>query len=119
MHEFFLTEGLIRLATDEATKAGIVILEKITVQIGALSGVNIDSIDFAFGILSKNNELTRDTELVVEEIPGRGKCSRCGREIELERLYLICPNCNSPTVEITGGREFIIKNLVGEGVSDG
>ena len=55
MHEFFLTEGLIGLATDEATKAGIVILEKITVQIGALSGVNIDSIDFAFGILSENN----------------------------------------------------------------
>lgn len=119
MHEFSLTEDLIRLATDEATKAGIVILEKITVQIGALSGVNIDSIDFAFGLLSENNKLTSDTELVIEEIPGRGLCSSCGKEVEPERLYLICPSCNSPAVEITGGREFILKNLVGEGVSDG
>lgn len=115
MHEFSLTDNLIDLAVEEAGKAGIVRLDRIIVQIGALSGINIESIDFAFGILRDKSEVTKDAELVIEKIPGTGVCSECGKEIELERLYLYCPDCNTPTVNITGGREFIIKTMEGEG----
>jgi hydrogenase nickel incorporation protein HypA/HybF len=115
MHEFSLTDSLIDLALNEAEKADIVRLDKIIVQIGALSGVNIDSVEFAYGILRERSEVTKNAELVIEKIPGTGMCTKCGMEIELERLYLYCTECKAPTVTITGGREFILKSMEGEG----
>ncbi|MCX6646621.1 MAG: hydrogenase maturation nickel metallochaperone HypA [bacterium] len=114
MHEFSLTDNLIDLACEEAFKAGIARLDKIIVQVGALSGISIDSIEFAFGILRDKSEITNTSELVIEKIPGTGICTKCGKEIELDRLFLYCPYCETTTVNITGGKEFILRSLEGK-----
>ncbi len=113
MHEFALTNDLLTAAREESRNAGIVRLDKIIVRIGDLSGICIDSIEFAFGFLKEEDEMTKNTELVVERIPGKGKCTQCGREIELDKLFLYCPYCETSTVEITEGRDFIIARLEG------
>ena len=118
MHEFSLTDSLIDLACDEASKAGIARLDRIVVEIGALSGVNVDSIEFAFGILREKSPITGNAELLIEKIPGTGVCTKCGREITLEKLFLYCPDCGTPTVNITGGRDFIVKSMEGESEGD-
>jgi hydrogenase nickel incorporation protein HypA/HybF len=89
-------------------------LDKIIVRVGSLSGVSVDSIEFAFGFLREEDELTKTTELVVERVEGKGKCSTCGKEVKLERLMLYCPECLTPTVEITEGRDFILVSMEGE-----
>jgi len=114
MHEFALTEDLLKLSREEARKAGIVRLDKIIVSIGDLSGISIDSIEFAFSFLREEDEITKEAELVVKRVPGRGRCTSCGKELELDRLYLYCPDCNTPTVEITEGRDFYVVSLEGQ-----
>jgi len=114
MHEFSLAEDLLKLAIDEASKAGIVQLDKITVRIGTVSGVNVDALEFAWGFLRDTEEITKNTELVVEHVQGIGRCKSCGRESELDRIFLFCPYCESPSLEIISGREFILARLEGE-----
>ena len=114
MHEFALAEDLLKLAKTEALKAGITRLDKIVVQIGALSGVSANALEFAFGFLREEDALTRETELVVEHIEGRGHCKSCGKEVALDRLMLYCPDCKTPTVQITEGRDFMLVRMEGK-----
>jgi len=113
MHEFSLTADLLKVSREEARKAGILRLDRIFVRIGKLSGISIDAIEFAFRFLREEEEITRGAELVVERIPGKGRCTSCGRDVELEHLFLLCPDCGTATVEITQGREFLIVSLEG------
>lgn len=114
MHEFGLAEELVKLAKNEAIKAGISRLDKVVIRIGDLSGVSIDSLEFAFGFLKEENEITKEAELVVEKIEGKGRCRECEKEITLDRLFLYCPECGKPSVEVLQGREFYLASLEGE-----
>jgi len=119
MHEFALTDDLLKLARDEAERAGLARIDKIIVRIGGLSGVFPDSIEFAFEFLKRENEVTADAELVIEKIPGCAKCSNCGKVFELDRLFLFCPECEIPTLEIIDGRDFLLVSIEGEEKSEG
>jgi hydrogenase nickel incorporation protein HypA/HybF len=114
MHEFSLADDIVKVASEEAHNAGIARLDKIILRVGDLSGVSIDALEFAFGFLREENKITEHAELEIERIPGRGICKSCGKEVELEHLFLYCPYCETPTVEITEGREFLIVSLEGE-----
>ena len=118
MHEFSLAEDLLRISREEAVNSHISRLDRIVVRIGDLSGVSIDALDFAFGFLREQDEMTRGTELVVDRVRGRGRCTSCKKEFEIDRLFLYCPECETPTIEITEGREFIIASLEGECISE-
>ena len=114
MHEFALAEDLLKLAVAESRKAGIVRLDKMVVSVGDLSGVSVDALEFAFSFLREEDEITVRTELVIERVGGKGRCKDCGREVSLDRLMLYCPDCDTPTVEITEGRDFMLLRLEGE-----
>jgi hydrogenase nickel incorporation protein HypA/HybF len=114
MHEFALAEDLLKLALNEARKADIVRLDKIIVQIGTLSGVSVDALEFSFGFLREEDPITKNAELVVKRVEGKGRCKTCSEEVALDRLFLFCPICNTPTIEITSGREFLLLSLEGE-----
>jgi len=114
MHEFSLADDIVKIASEEARNAGIGRLEKIVLRVGDLSGVSIEALEFAFGFLREENEITKEAELEIERVPGKGRCTSCGREVELEHLFLYCPHCETPTVEINQGREFLIVSLEGE-----
>ena len=103
-----------KLAWTEARKAGITRLDRIIVNVGDLSGVSIDSVEFAFSFLREEDDLTKQTELVVQRTRGKGRCKDCGKEVELEHLFLYCPECKTPTIEITQGRDFMLISLEGE-----
>ena len=119
MHEFALTDDLLKLARDEADRAGLARIDRITVRIGGLSGIFPDSIEFAFEFLKKENALTADAELVIEKIPGRARCSNCEKIFELDRLFLFCPDCEIPTLAIIEGEDFLLVSIEGEEKSEG
>ena len=114
MHEFALADDLLKLARAEARKAGIVRLDKIVVRIGGLSGVSEDALEFAFGFLREEDDITKNAQLVVQRVEGRGRCKTCNKDVGLERLFLYCPDCKTPTVEITEGRDFLLMSLEGD-----
>ncbi len=114
MHEFSLATDLLNVARDEARRHNLVSIDRIIVRVGTLSGVCIEPLEFAFGFLREEDPMTENAEMVIETIQGRGKCTSCGGDIELEHLFLYCPDCKTPTVEITAGKEFLIVSIEGE-----
>ena len=71
-------------------------------------------LDFAFGFLREEDDITKKAELVIQRVEGKGRCKSCGKEVALERLFLYCPDCRTATIEITEGRDFMLLSMEGD-----
>ena len=78
MHEISLVQGLLQQLHDIAAEHKTTKVTKVTMVIGPLSGVVVDSFQFGFDILTKEDDLVKDAELaiVIPEVSYR--CSACG-----------------------------------------
>ncbi len=108
MHEVSLMMSIIdtALETAEQEKAGRI--NRIALQIGAKSGVVIDSLEFAFEMVSKNT-IAEQAILEIEAIPLTGECVSCGHQFEA-REFLICEKCGNFAKAISG-QELNIKSI--------
>lgn len=110
MHEFSLAESLMNVVIEEALKHNAKKVRKIRIRAGKLMGVVPDLLIFAFNTLSEGS-IAEGAELILEEVPFKGKCKVCGYSFTLEDFWGICPNCNSDDLEIEGGTEFELIGL--------
>ena len=115
MHELAVTQSLINSVIEECKKNDIKNLKKIVVDLGFFTSYVKDSVLFYFDLLKVNFEILTNVELDINEIKGKIKCKKCGKESIIDDPYFVfCKTCNSPEVEIIQGREFIIKDLIME-----
>jgi hydrogenase nickel incorporation protein HypA/HybF len=110
MHEFSIATSLLEIITHEALPYPGARVKKVTLRIGALSGVLPHALRFSFEILSEGT-VAEGATLVIEEIPLTLSCKNCGRTSSPEDPFLICPFCESTEVALTGGRELEILNM--------
>ncbi len=110
MHELSLAEALVDQVNEILEKEGANRVFEVTVTIGTLSGVERDAFEFAFPMAAEGTDLAK-AKLVIEEVPARIKCLKCGAETEVEIPFLECPDCKNSEVEIISGKDFYLKNL--------
>jgi hydrogenase nickel incorporation protein HypA/HybF len=110
MHELRIAESILNIAQAEIVERHLSGLKKIGVRIGALSGVNADSLSFGFQAITAETPLA-GVELVIEQIPARGKCKACQKDFEADEFIFICPNCFSGDIETSSGNELDIAYL--------
>ena len=110
MHELSIALGIVRIAENEAAKAAAEKVTKIELEIGVLSGIEIDSLNFIWDSAVKDSVL-EDAEKAITIIEGIGKCVDCDTEFEMENIYDCCPNCNSNFKGILKGKELKVKAL--------
>jgi len=113
MHEFSLAGEVIKLAEYEAGKNGALLVSEITVEVGNMTGIEADALEMALGILSEGSILEKAI-LNIVRTRGKGICSECGKEFEMERRMDTCPACNSFPSEIRGGNEFRLVSMLVE-----
>jgi hydrogenase nickel incorporation protein HypA/HybF len=106
MHELGITQNIVAIALEHAQDSKV---QRITLEIGNLSAVLPDAIQFCFDVCCAGTAL-EGAELKIIEIPGVGCCRRCGTEITLEQPFGIC-HCGSTDLEILQGEELKIKKL--------
>lgn len=111
MHELSIVETLIEQVEKEVRLSGhegrIVQLDLV---VGRLSGVNADSIRFAFELLSPDTKLA-GTKLSIEEPRAVCRCEDCKAETEIDELTVSCPVCDSPHVAMVGGRDLMLNSI--------
>jgi len=107
MHELGITQNIVAIVAENAEGAKV---KKVILEIGKLSAIMPDAINFCFDICSSGTILT-GAELEIIEIPGKGKCRQCGAEFLLEQPYGICTVCDSLEIEIIAGQELKIKAM--------
>lgn len=111
MHELSVVMSIVDIATDQTRKAGAAEVEDIELVIGALSGIEMSSFDFAWRQGIKHSVLA-NARLHISRPGGAGRCMDCDTEFVMQRLFDPCTVCGSHLVAVTGGKEMKVKALV-------
>ncbi|UFS71883.1 hydrogenase maturation nickel metallochaperone HypA [Geomonas sp. RF6] len=107
MHEMSITQGIVEICQQNAGGRKVT---EVTLEVGALSGVIPDAVEFCFAACTSGT-LLEGARLVIEEIPGRGHCGSCNATFGIRNYYDPCPSCGSFGVSIVSGEELRVKEL--------
>ena len=107
MHEMSITQGIIDLCIEHAAGRRI---RSLDVEIGKLSSVVPEAIEFCFEACSRDTSL-EGAKLVIVRVPGMGLCLECGSETPLTELYGSCKLCGSNRVTIVTGEELRVREI--------
>ena len=112
MHEISLVQGLVQQLHELAAENQATKIISVTMEIGPLCGVVVDSFRFGFDIISAEDALTRGAQLLVEVPSVRYTCSACGNVQELaEARPDCCPACQETTLFSEGGEDLILRQV--------
>jgi len=111
MHELSLACEVIKLAEYEAEKNKARSVSEITIEVGNFCGVEAEAFGSALGILAEGSILEKARMNIIRTV-GKGICTVCKKEFEMEQRIDTCPSCNSFPSEIKGGSEFRVISLV-------
>ena len=112
MHEMSLVQGLLQQLHAIAKENKVSRVIRLTMSIGPLSGVVIDSFRFGFDILSKEDDLVRDAKLEIDIPSVTYRCSSCTHESETtgERPEK-CTVCGDTILIPDGGDDLILQQV--------
>jgi len=110
MHEMSIAVNIIEIAEETARKEGAHKINSITLEIGALSGVVKDALEFCFESACKGT-MAENAELELELIPAQAICESCGYPFKADQLLPLCPQCGELVFQMSGGKELKVKSI--------
>jgi hydrogenase nickel incorporation protein HypA/HybF len=113
MHELSIVMGMVDIVEDELRKSESDSVLEIELEIGALSGVIREAMEFALEEGAKNTIIGKARKKIIS-IPGRAKCNECLKEFDVDDLFTACPGCGSFDSKIIQGEELRIKSIIVE-----
>ncbi|QLE54051.1 hydrogenase maturation nickel metallochaperone HypA [Nostoc sp. TCL26-01] len=106
MHELGITQNIVAIVNEYAKGAKV---NRIVVEIGQLSAIMPDAVQFCFDICTQGTVLAGAT-LEIIAIPGLAQCRQCGAKIALDKPFGIC-DCGSVHLDLITGEELKIKEI--------
>jgi hydrogenase nickel incorporation protein HypA/HybF len=106
MHEMSIASAVVNTVERHAAgrKVGVV-----TMTVGALRQVVPDSLDFYFGIVSRDT-VCEGARLEQVLVAARVRCGGCGEERDLDMPVFLCPSCGG-TCEVVRGDELEVDSI--------
>lgn len=111
MHEMSLCQGILDAVVPVAQREGASAITSITLDIGEMTMVVPESMEFAFEVLSEDLPLLEGCELVMNFIKPRSVCLKCGAQFEHDRFHLRCPSCGDAATTLVAGRELDVASM--------
>jgi hydrogenase nickel incorporation protein HypA/HybF len=111
MHEISLVQSMIGQLHDLVQENNASKITKITMDIGSLSGVVVDSFRFGYEVLSEKDDVVRGAELVIVSLPATYRCTRCDHTEETTDKPDCCPQCQEIFLVPEGGDELILRQV--------
>jgi|HigsolmetaAR202D_1030399.scaffolds.fasta_scaffold38505_1 hydrogenase nickel incorporation protein HypA/HybF len=110
MHEIGLMQQMVKDALDHAMSVGAHHVQRMTVRVGAESGVVPDVIMMAFEVATRDT-IAEGAELQIEHVPVVCYCAACDLEFTPADELHECPCCHQIMAEVRRGREFELASL--------
>lgn len=107
MHELGITRNIIAICAENAREKSV---KRVTLEIGELSDVMADAIEFCFDVCAKGT-VVEGAELEIVRPAGRGRCNDCNNEMALGVPYGTCDACGSQALSIIAGQELSVKSM--------
>lgn len=110
VHELSIAQALVEQLDKIAAENEAKYITGITLSIGTLSGVDPAALEMAFPIAAEST-VSQEAELTLEAVGADAFCKDCNAGFEPEFPFFVCEKCGSGNVEVTGGRDLLIKSV--------
>ena len=110
MHEYAVTQSIIRIATSEAAKAGTPKVTAINLVIGDLATVVDDSVRLYFSIIAAGTP-AEGAALNFRRIRAEFFCRHCEKTFAKPAHGFDCPVCGHYGTPTDVGKEFYIESI--------
>lgn len=110
MHELAISEGIVGILEAEAARQNYGRVKKVWLEIGPLSGIEIEALRFSFDVVTRGT-LAEDAALEIVATEARAWCLPCEKSVAIARRYDPCPHCGGHQLQLTSGDEMRIKEL--------
>lgn len=117
MHELSLAMSILEIVEQEiegrARGANKGRVPSLTVRIGSLSGVEPEALSFAWEV-ARGQGPCRDAALLIERVPAKAVCDRCGVAFPLDEGDGECASCGPIGFRVVEGQEVEVTRIVWE-----
>lgn len=110
MHELSVAQSIISIAEKAAPKDLKAHITGVGLQIGELSGIEIESLKFALSVIKKDTIL-EDADLHIEVVEGLAECPTCKTVFPMHYFGCSCPDCGNYFINVLKGREMKVLNI--------
>lgn len=107
MHEMAIVDGIIEIVTQHAGASKVIAVD---VEIGELSSVVPEALEFCFEACTKETRLD-SAALNIIIIAAIGECAVCGKSFPIATLFDSCTNCGSFKVAVISGEEMRVSGI--------
>ncbi|MBO4725744.1 MAG: hydrogenase maturation nickel metallochaperone HypA [Firmicutes bacterium] len=107
MHEYQITEQIIRTASKHCKDNNAEKVTKIKLVLGDRSGLVSESISMYFDVIGEGTPC-EGAEIEIERVRTKMKCPKCGELFYRELLSFACPKCGTDGEPTEIGKEFYI-----------
>lgn len=111
MHEVSMMQNTLDIAIAQAKQNNAKKIDLLTMNIGKLSGVVPEALEFAFDVLIQGT-MAENAHLEIKTIPVVCRCQKCGRDFQPEAYIYQCPDCEQISSDVISGRELELDSLV-------
>jgi hydrogenase nickel incorporation protein HypA/HybF len=106
MHELSIAQGIVDICTEHAGGRRVL---AVTLEVGALSGVVPEALEFCFEACTRET-LLEGARLEIERVGAVGHCPACGLDHDIRACFDPCPACDG-LLEVRRGEELRVKEL--------
>lgn len=110
MHELALCESVLDIVCRHAATHGVTRITVVRLELGALSCVDPDAIEFCFAAVA-DGTIAEGARIDIERVAGEAWCLDCGAMVTLIERYDPCPRCGGHHLRIAQGDEMRVKEL--------
>ena len=113
MHEFSLAQNVVEIVEQAVTDNKASKATRVIIEIGKLSGVEIEAFKTAMEALQPGT-LLGEAEIQYDIKEGLAQCQNCGTRFPADNLFTPCPQCGAYHSDITQGKELLVKSITAE-----
>ena len=111
MHELGICDALLKMVRNIAKEEELERIDRITVEVGSLSGVVTAYMADCWEAVTDGTEL-EGVEFVIEELKGTARCLDCGVEFPADVDHMRCPKCLGDKLTPLTGRDLTLKEIL-------
>lgn len=117
MHEVAIASSIVEIVMEQARKNNLTKITKVSIQVGQLSGILEESLQFAFCCITEQT-IMQGSILEIKSIKATARCNLCNGVFIVQHMDKKCPKCNRFCDEIITGYELLVESIEGEDNED-
>ena len=113
MHEVSICQSIIDLVEGEFPESALEKVSVVHLKIGLLSCVQPEFLEKVYEFMVSETDL-KNSKLEFERIEVTAECESCDCSFQVRDFVFICPQCGTPSSNISHGNELLVDKILFE-----